>query len=609
MAPRNPPPEPPSLQQLQDSIHALIVAFTTFQATQNDRHSDYLASFESLNSQISPHNNRSPSADDASPSIGTTDPPLKPPKLRLSQFDGSNPLDWIFQAKQFFTHYSIPPFQRLTHVASYMSGDALGWFQWMYNNHLLSTWEAFTTELEVRFGPSSYDNHQQALFKLKQTTSVAEYQREFERLCNRVTGLSPIAIDDCFVSGLKFHIQNDLAIHRPTNISQAIGLAKLIESKFLASRSAPSLTSKFPPPKPPLLPTPSQKLLPNSSTPTSHLPIRRLSPAEMQLRRSKGLCFNCDDRFHKDHRCKPKFLLMLGDAHSTIPINPIYAFLATEPPDPTSPPPPSDLLLPPTAFPPEPTTPTSLEPELFQLSLQAVTGQPSPRTLRFVATIHGHPLTILVDSGSSHNIIQPQIATFLRLPIQPMSSFTVMVGNGDHLNCTGLCVDTPLVVDDHTFTVSLYVLPIQGADVVLGVHWLQTLGPFVSDFTIPSMQFYHQDSLLTITGTKPNHATLASFHQLTCMLHTHAIDSFHSISMVSTTQPPTITPTSDEDFLHTLHPDLQVIIHPFLHIFSKPKSLPPCRPHDHHIHLEPSDSPINIKSYRYLFTVKFGKQR
>jgi hypothetical protein len=47
-----------------------------------------------------------------------------------------------------------------------MTGDALGWFQWMYKSHLLSTWDAFTTALETRFGPSSFDNHQQALFKL-----------------------------------------------------------------------------------------------------------------------------------------------------------------------------------------------------------------------------------------------------------------------------------------------------------------------------------------------------------------------------------------------------------------------------------------------------------
>jgi hypothetical protein len=113
------------------------------------------------------------------------------------------------------------------------------------------------------------------------------------------------------------------------------------------------------------------------------------------------------------------------------------------------------------------------------------------------------------------------------------------------------------------------------------------------------MQFYHQDTLLTITGTKPNHVSPASFHQLTRMLHTHAIDSLHSISMVPSTHQISPTPTTDDDYIRNLHPELQTTLQPFIHIFSQPKSLPPYRPHDHHIHLEPSASPINIKPYRY----------
>ncbi|GAU42093.1 hypothetical protein TSUD_134770 [Trifolium subterraneum] len=454
-----PEPEPPTLQQLQESIMNLTAAFTTFRNTQDQRHTQYLTSIEALNTQ--------------------------PPKLRLLPFDVTNPLDWVFQANQFFTHYVIPNHQRLVHIAGYMTGDALGWYQWIFNNHLLMTWEAFTGDLEVRFGPSTYDNHQQALFKLKQTTSVADYQRDFERLCNRVTGLSPTAIIDCFVSGLKFYIQNELAIHRPTTISQAIGLAKLIESKSTAARSLQTTTTKQPTYKPPLLPTPSPQLLQKLTNNQTSLPIKRLNPTELQQRRAQGLCFNCDERFHPGHRCKTKqFLLLLTDDDSN-PSNDSLCALITPPEPPNLIDLNSNTTAQQTEPPDIPSTQLDADPELFQLSLQAATGHPSPRTLRFVASIHGHKLTVLVDSG-----------------------------NGDHLHCTGLCKDTPLMVDQHHFTVSFYVLPIQGAYVVLGIQWLQTLGPFVSDFTVPSMQFYHNNKLLTITGSKPNNLTQASAHQL-----------------------------------------------------------------------------------------------
>ncbi|XP_050908813.1 uncharacterized protein LOC127122537 [Lathyrus oleraceus] len=597
MPPRQQPSEPPTLQQLQESINNLTAAFSSFRNTQDQRHEDYLASMESLQSQI-------PVQAQISPSQGTshTDLTIKPPKLRLLPFDGTNPLDWVFQANQFFAHYAIPHHQRLAHVAGYMTGDALGWYQWMFNNHLLSTWEAFTRALEVRFGPSAYDNHQQALFKLKQTASVADYQRDFERLCNRVTGLSPLAITDCFVSGLKFHIQNELAVHQPTSISQAIGLAKLIESKTSVTRPFQATTSKYP--KPPLLPTPPHQLPQRNTLPQTPFPIKRLNPTEMQQRRTQGLCFNCDERFHPGHRCKSKQFLLLLDTDDSTPSDANLCALITQ----TDPIPLLESQTDPDITQHDTnvtiTEPLNIEPTLFQLSLQAATGHPSPRTLRFTASIHGHHITILVDSGSSHNIIQPRVASFLHLSIQPLSSFSVMVGNGDHLHCTGVCKETPLMVDQHLFTVSLYVLPIQGADVVLGVQWLQTLGPFVSDFSVPSMQFYHNDALLTITGSKPNTLTQASAHQLHRMLQTNAIATFHSISMVPNhpthiSPPQSTDPLTDAQLIQTFHPDIQPILNNYLPIFSKPQGLPPSRYHDHHIHLQPNATPINIKPYRY----------
>nr|GEX23012.1 RNA-directed DNA polymerase, eukaryota [Tanacetum cinerariifolium] len=47
----------------------------------------------------------------------------------------------------------------------------------------LSTWNAFTSAVELPFGAASYDNHEAALFKLKQTSSVTEYLRIFAIAC------------------------------------------------------------------------------------------------------------------------------------------------------------------------------------------------------------------------------------------------------------------------------------------------------------------------------------------------------------------------------------------------------------------------------------------
>lgn len=73
---------------------------------------------------------------------------------------------------------------------------------------MLTKWDAFTQELELHFGPSSFENHQQDLFKLRQTHSVTKFQKSFETLCNRVTGFFQTAIRDCFIYGLGFEIQS-----------------------------------------------------------------------------------------------------------------------------------------------------------------------------------------------------------------------------------------------------------------------------------------------------------------------------------------------------------------------------------------------------------------
>lgn len=37
-----------------------------------------------------------------------------------------------------------------------------------------------------------------------------------------------------------------------------------------------------------------------------------MSDAEMQERREKGLCFWCDQKYHRNHKCPSKFLMMIG---------------------------------------------------------------------------------------------------------------------------------------------------------------------------------------------------------------------------------------------------------------------------------------------------------
>ncbi|MCI23468.1 hypothetical protein A2U01_0044648, partial [Trifolium medium] len=82
-------------------------------------------------------------------------------------------------------------------------------------------------------------------------------------------------------------------------------LLRLAKPRNTAPWSNPSSSSPRSNPQPTTAP-----LL---STPANRPRYRPLSLAEMTERREKGLCFNCDERFSRAHRCKARFLLFIAD--------------------------------------------------------------------------------------------------------------------------------------------------------------------------------------------------------------------------------------------------------------------------------------------------------
>ncbi|MCI43609.1 hypothetical protein A2U01_0064847, partial [Trifolium medium] len=106
--------------------------------------------------------------------------------------------------------------------------------------------------------------------------------------------------------GLRKDINHELTILKPSSLTQGIDLAKLAEAKNLAAKPPFSRTAKS------FLSSPNPQ--PSLLGPPLPVPIRRLTQAEQLKRRSKGLCFNCDEKFHLGHRCaKKQFLLLLMD--------------------------------------------------------------------------------------------------------------------------------------------------------------------------------------------------------------------------------------------------------------------------------------------------------
>ncbi|OMO87633.1 Retrotransposon gag protein [Corchorus olitorius] len=380
----------------------------------------------------------------------------KTPKFHLLPFDGSIPHDWIFQAEQYFAFYSITPPQRLPIAAFVMQGDALTWFQWMHRNNQLLDWNSFTQALELRFGPSSFQNPYTALFKLKQFGTVVQYQREFELLANRVSGLTEDHLLNCFVSGRKPDIQTKMVIQCPTSLPHALALAKLIEAKLLAHPGFFNRSST-----------------PNSFLSTSASRLVLPTPPSRPCKTAPFLLLQVDE--------EPPDALMTLEAVSSPPLSTI-------------------------PLPPQPEAFDQIVSEDFHVSLHALYGLTSVKCMRLQGIINGHTFTVLIDSGSSHNLIQPRVAQFLHLANEPAPPFVVTVGNGDSLKCLGQVKSIAMAIQEHLFSLDFFLLNVFGADIILGIQWLVQLVPILAEFSQLYMSFLHNGQTITLQGknaTKP----------------------------------------------------------------------------------------------------------
>jgi hypothetical protein len=129
----------------------------------------------------------------------------------------------------------------------------------------------------------------------------------------------------------------------------------------------------------------------NPTPPSTPLKIQKLTRAKMDECQLKGLCYNCDDKYFLGHKCKEKnpFMAISEDVSK----EDVEAPLVSVSPKPIDITPPSD--------------PPEVEPVI---SLNALTSFSAPQTLNTIGYIKNKEFIILVDSGSTHNIIHRHIS-------------------------------------------------------------------------------------------------------------------------------------------------------------------------------------------------------
>ncbi|KAJ0623068.1 putative retrotransposon gag domain, aspartic peptidase domain superfamily [Helianthus annuus] len=443
-----------------------------FQQETNENFEKFTAMFDKLMTEVQSLKEKAPTSSSGSgkgPMVVTGGEGKPYLKLHFPRFSGDDPTGWIYQSEQYFDFQKVAVEDQVNLASFHLDGIALQWHRWYAKTKGPVTWSEFTTALLNRFGPTDYEDPSEALHRLKQLTSVGAYVEAFERLSHRVDGLPEAFLVGCFIGGLKEEIRLEVKLKKPRHLVEAIGIARLVEEKFNLQGSQNSNPS----PKP----TSSQGLL--GPGPTQQLalpapnPVRRLTSAEARDRREKGLCYYCDEQYTPGHKCGKPQLFMISDVRDVGDVVHVE-----DPPKMTE-----DIIQ-------------------AEISFLALSGTVLPQTLRLAGKIKTKDIVVLVDGGSTHNFISQALVAQLGLTVDDNVKFEVVVANSDTLVCVGRVRNLTIMFSGYTVTTDFLVLPVAACPLVLGIHWLKTLGPVEIDFENLTIGFHLAGSSHKLYGLK-----------------------------------------------------------------------------------------------------------
>ena len=122
-------------------------------------------------------------------------------------------------------------------------------------------------------------------------------------------------------------------------------------------------------------------------------------------------------------------------------------------------------------------------PQVLEIQVLAMVAAPTPvRSIHLEGTVHGIPVHILVDSGSSCSFVSTALASKLSggttLPNPPR----VRIADGSLVQCPQSFSNLNWEVQQHQFTSSFLALPMPSYDMILGMDWLASHSPMQIDW-------------------------------------------------------------------------------------------------------------------------------
>uniref|UniRef100_A0A803MT80 Integrase catalytic domain-containing protein n=1 Tax=Chenopodium quinoa TaxID=63459 RepID=A0A803MT80_CHEQI len=197
------------------------------------------------------------------------------------------------------------------------------------------------------------------------------------------------------------------------------------------------------------------------------------------------------------------------------------------------------------------------------------------------------------ESGNTHNFIDANKALKLDCKVESITPLWVKVADGNQLKCEQIIHGFKWKMQGIEFSADVFLLPLRGSDLVLGIQWFSQLDPVLWDFGKLTMEFKYGGKKVKLRGSSPKSWKIVQPHKLQKLLAQEGTLSMMQILPGSVEYSPVSLQTTAQD------PTLFSLLDQFEVVFQPIQGLPPPREgFDHVIPLKEGTDALNLRAYK-----------
>lgn len=202
------------------------------------------------------------------------------------------------------------------------------------------------------------------------------------------------------------------------------------------------------------------------------------------------------------------------------------------------------------------------------------------QTLKIKGHLGTIPIIALIDSGSTHSYIKPDLVNLLSLPTTTASTLTVTTASDHPLSTTKLCENPEFQLQGHTFHGNLRVLRVNNFDLLLGMDWLNSYSPMNLYWPQEKINFILNRKKVTLQA-QPVTAEIRLCEETLDLQKEQRQGNQVIIARLFTAE------GQETSSPQVCNSQVQLVLDQFSDVFSEPHSLPPKRTIEHQIPLKP----------------------